>query len=143
MQQTELRRAKAAIRAAEQQQGKRLEDLRQEFNHAVLSGGGVRPLLRKAAKALAQTAWKGTKYGVKTAAKLTAAPIRAAVNKARWGYVDGRTGYDHDIRKFYRERLLEHYQTTHDAIEKAYMESRKFMKELEQDKWWHQRQVKW
>ena len=75
---------------------------------------------------------------------MSTAPIRAAViNKARWGYVDGRTGYDNGVRKFYRERLLKHYQSTHNAIEKAYLESRKFMKELEQDKWWHQKQVKW
>ena len=143
MRKAELRRAKAAIRAAEQQKGERLEDLREEFNQAVLSGGGVRPLLRKAAKAAASTAWKGTKYGIKTAANMSTAPIRAAVNKARWGYVDGRTGYDNGVRKFYRERLLKHYQSTHNAIEKAYLESRKFMKELEQDKWWHQKQVKW
>jgi hypothetical protein len=88
-------------------------------------------------------AWTGTKYVATTAANVVAAPVRAAVNKARWGYVRGKAAYDKDVRKHYRERLLQRYKTTHDAIEKACLESRTFMKELEQDRWWHQRRVKW
>ena len=143
MRQSDLRQAKRAILAAEQRQGKRLEDLRGEFNHAVLSGGRVGSLLRKAAKASATAAWQGHQYGAKTAVNVTTAPIRAAVNKARWGYVGGKPAYDDDVRKHYRARLIEHYQATHDAITKAYQESRQFMKILEQDKWWHQKQVKY